>query len=37
MDCRMYGEESASYYLNFASETLVNMEDPGINILNTVL
>ena len=33
MNCKMDGDEQATtYYLNFASETLSNMEDPGINI-----
>ena len=36
MDCRMNGEQAATYYLSFASEALKNMEDPGISISNQV-
>ena len=37
MDCRMYGDALATYYVHFASQTLPNMEEPGIDIDSQVL
>ena len=36
MDCYMNAEEDASYYLNFASTSLVYMKDPGIGLPSQV-